>query len=122
EGVRETAPRVDTRARLGFSDENHLLLFLGRLVDENGIEDLLAAVSFLRHNRPHLRLLIAGTGHRKRDVATRIRSEGLGGVARMIGPVQGQEKLDLLAAADVMVRSSWHEVFPEAYLEALSVG
>jgi len=122
EGVQETAPRADTRARLGITDKNDVLLFLGRLVDENGIDDLLAAVSFLRHNRPDLRLLIAGTGHRKKDVATRIRNEGLAEVARMIGPVRGQEKLDLLAAADVMVRSSWHEVFPEAYLEALSVG
>ena len=40
----------------------------------------------------------------------------------MIGAVRGQEKLDLLAAADVMVRTSSHEVFPEAYLESLSVG
>jgi len=40
----------------------------------------------------------------------------------MIGPIRGQEKLDLLAAADLMVRCSRHEVFPEAYLESLSVG
>jgi glycosyltransferase involved in cell wall biosynthesis len=46
----------------------------------------------------------------------------LGEAVQMIGPVRGQDKLDLLAAADVMVRSSLHEVFPEAYLEALSVG
>ena len=47
---------------------------------------------------------------------------GEAGAIRMIGAVRGQEKLDLLAAADLMVRTSTHEVFPEAYLEALSVG
>jgi glycosyltransferase involved in cell wall biosynthesis len=92
------------------------------VVEENGIKDLLAAMSLLRQNRPNLRLLIAGAGNRERDVTTRIRSEGLGEAVQMIGPVRGQDKLDLLAAADVMVRSSLHEVFPEAYLEALSVG
>jgi glycosyltransferase involved in cell wall biosynthesis len=69
-----------------------------------------------------LRLLIAGAGDRERRVANGILSAGLGGAVRMIGAVRGQEKLDLLAAADVMVRTSTHEVFPEAYLESLSVG
>jgi glycosyltransferase involved in cell wall biosynthesis len=122
EGVRHAAPRANTRARFGITEENQLLLFLGRVVEENGIKDLLAAMSLLRQNRSNLRLLIAGAGNRERDVTTRIRSEGLAEAVQMIGPVRGQDKLDLLAAADVMVRSSLHEVFPEAYLEALSVG
>ena len=122
DGPKHTAPREGTRARLGVGELDHLLLFLGRLVDENGIDDLLAAVSYLRRERPNLRLVIAGVGSRERDVATRIRQEGLDRVVRMIGSVRGQEKLDLLAAADLLVRASRHEVFPEAYLEALSVG
>ena len=47
---------------------------------------------------------------------------GEAGAIRMVGAVRGQEKLDLMAAADLMVRTSTHEVFPEAYIEALSVG
>jgi glycogen synthase len=122
DGRKHTAPRDVTRARLGITERHHLLLFLGRLVDENGIDDLLAAMSFLGHNHPNLQLMIAGAGTREREIAARIRRGGLDEVVRMIGPVRGQEKLDLLAAADLMVRASRHEVFPEAYLEALSVG
>jgi glycosyltransferase involved in cell wall biosynthesis len=122
EGVKGTVPRDQTRARLEVGLEEEFLLFLGRLVVENGLNDLLAAFSLLRQNRPRLRLLIAGTGDCEMEVSTRIEREGWNDRVRMIGAVRGQEKLDLLAAADLMVRCSRHEVFPEAYLEALSVG
>jgi glycosyltransferase involved in cell wall biosynthesis len=121
-GVRKAAPTSDTRARLGIQPDEKLLLFLGRLVEENGIGDLLATVAQLRQDRPQIRLLIAGSGDREKDVERRIRMQGLGETVRMIGRLRGQEKLDVLAAAEVMVRASRHEVFPEAYIEALSVG
>jgi len=122
DGVKRTIPRNDVRARWAVAADAELLVFLGRLVEENGIDDLLAAVSVLRQNRPRLRLMIAGAGDRERDVATTIERSELKEAVRMVGAVRGQEKLDLLAAADLMVRASRHEVFPEAYLEALSVG
>lgn len=122
DGVKYTLPRGELRSKLGFGPDDELLLFLGRLVEENGIENLMAAFSILRQNRGRLYMIIAGAGDRERDVATRIESNGWESCVRMIGSVRGQEKLDMLAAADVMVRTSRHEVFPEAYLEALSVG
>jgi len=122
EGVKHTLPREEVRSRLGFEPDDELLLFLGRVVQENGIENLMAAFAILRQNRPRLHMMIAGAGDREEEVAKRIESNSWKGCVRMIGSVRGQEKLDLLAAADLMVRTSRHEVFPEAYLEALSVG
>ncbi len=125
DGVKETRRREVTRARLGVGCEAPLLLFLGRIVEENGIEDLMTAFARVCETRASACLVIAGTGDREEHVRSRIRSLGMGGAdgaIRLIGAVRGQEKLDLLAAADLMVRTSTHEVFPEAYLEALSVG
>jgi len=125
EGVKQTGPRNVTRRRFGIAPEASLILFLGRLVEENGIEDLMTAFARVHDTRASACLVIAGTGDREEHVHSRIRSLGMGGVdgaIRMIGAVRGQEKLDLLAASDLMVRTSTHEVFPEAYLEALSVG
>jgi glycosyltransferase involved in cell wall biosynthesis len=122
DGVKRTIAREEVRARLAIGPDDELLVFLGRLVEENGIKDLLAALSLLRQNRPRLRLVIAGAGDRETDVMRMIERSGLRDSVRLVGAVRGQEKLDLLAAADLMVRVSRHEVFPEAYLEALSVG
>lgn len=122
EGVRETAPRWETRSRFGVGKDEHLLLFLGRLVVENGLEKTLEAFTRLRQTRSKLRMLIAGSGDQEAKIAKLIRKLDVNDEVRMIGAVRGQAKLDLLAASDVMIRCSRHEVFPEAYLESLSVG
>ncbi|MEA2624323.1 MAG: teichuronic acid biosynthesis glycosyltransferase TuaC [Candidatus Binatota bacterium] len=122
-GVRRAAEaRATIRFRLGTPAETPVLLFLGRLVRENGICELLEAFQRLREDAPDARLWIAGSGDREARIRKRIGSLGIGGSVQMLGARRGQDKLDLLAAADVMVRTSRHEVFPEAYLEALSVG
>ncbi|HTL92576.1 MAG TPA: glycosyltransferase family 4 protein, partial [Steroidobacteraceae bacterium] len=122
QGVREVAPRDETRLRFGIEKHEQLLLFLGRLVEENGLEETLEAFVHLKQNRAGLRMLIAGTGNQQAQVAEKIRELNVSNEVRMIGAMRGQTKLDLLAAADLMVRSSRHEVFPEAYLESFSVG
>ena len=122
QGIREVAPPAETRGRIGIGQSERLLLFLGRLVEENGLKESLEAFAHLRQNRANVRLLIAGTGDQKAQITEKIRKLDLGNEVRMIGAVRGQEKFDLLAAADLVIRSSRHEVFPEAYLEALSVG
>ena len=40
----------------------------------------------------------------------------------MIGPVLGDIKNQLIKRADLMIRTSYHEVFPITYLEAMSFG
>ncbi len=121
-GVSAAAERGVTRARLGIGPTIPCLVFLGRIVRENGLPDLLEAVAHLKKGFPDAKLLIAGGGDSEAEVAERIRFLQLESVVTRLGPVRGQEKLDLLAAADLLVRTSRHEVFPEAYLEALSVG
>lgn len=122
EGVKQSAPRDETRARLGIAQNERVLLFLGRLVEENGITNLLDSFVLLRQNHPNLKLLIAGSGDRETELTTRIWNEGMTRMVKMLGSIRGQEKLDVVAAVDLLVRASHHEVFPEAYLEALSVG
>lgn len=121
-GVLETAPRAETRARLGISEALPCLLFLGRIVGENVLIELVTALRRVREGGLEAMLLIAGSGNREAEVEEKIRALGLRDAVRWLGPLRGAEKFDVLAAADVMVRTSRHEVFPEAYLEALSVG
>jgi glycosyltransferase involved in cell wall biosynthesis len=121
-GVVETAPRAETRARFGISEALPCLLFLGRIVEENVLTELVTAFRRVRDGGLEAMLLIAGSGNREAEVEEKIRALGVQDAVRWLGPLRGAEKFDVLAAADVMVRTSRHEVFPEAYLEALSVG
>jgi len=118
----EPFSRAGRRERLGLGADQPVLLFLGRLIEENGIVDLLKAVVHVRQRIPEVRLVIAGSGDRETEVTETIRSLGLDSSVRQVGAVRGERKLDWIEAADLVVRTSYHEVYPEAYLEALSVG
>lgn len=121
-GVIAAADREQTRAKWNVPHGAPCLLFLGRIVGENVLTELVAAVHHVRAGGVKAILLIAGSGDRQAEVEETVRALGLGDAVRWLGSLRGAAKYDALAAADLMVRTSRHEVFPEAYLEALSVG
>ena len=97
-----------------------LVLYLGKLTPRKGVETLVHA--FNRIPDPGARLVIAGNdmgaGGRLHDA---IASTDDGRVMR-IGLLRGRERLDALAAADVVVYPSRDEVFGLVPLEALLCG
>jgi len=94
--------------------------FLGRLLKENGIMDLLKAMMYLK-GKP-IKLFIAGNGNLENPIREYIRKEQLQDTVKLLGIVRGQDKIALLQNADISIRTSYHEVFPVAYLEAISYG
>lgn len=64
----EELPRVSEaevraeRARWGFRDEDIVVGFMGRLVEEKGPEDVIRAVGIARAADPRLKLLVVGSG------------------------------------------------------------
>lgn len=96
------------------------ILFMGRLVKENGLLDLLEAVKILG-DRP-IKLLIAGNGNLEGVVREFINKEGLQEKVKMLGIVKGADKLYLIKHVNLSIRTSYHEVFPVAYLESIAFG
>jgi len=96
------------------------ILFMGRLVKENGLLDLLEAVKILG-DRP-IKLLIAGNGNLEGTVREFIDKEGLQDKVKMLGIVTGADKLYLIKHVNLSIRTSYHEVFPVAYLESIAFG
>ena len=98
-----------------------LVLYLGKLTPRKGLDVLLDA--FHRLPRPEAILAIAGNdmGSGAMVDAT-IAALGLGARARRIGLLAGSSRLDALAAADVVVYPSQHEVFGLVAVEALMCG
>lgn len=96
------------------------VLFLGRLIQENGVMDLLAAIKLVAGER--VKLLIAGNGDLEPAIRRYIEQEALHDHIELLGIVTGEGKQTLLKNVDLVIRTSYHEVFPVAYLEALSYG
>jgi glycosyltransferase involved in cell wall biosynthesis len=96
------------------------LLFMGRLIEENGLLDLLEAVKILRE-KP-VRLLIAGSGNLEARVRDFVVKENLQDKITLLGVVKGGDKQFLIGSVGLSIRTSYHEVFPVAYLESIAAG
>jgi len=96
------------------------ILFMGRLIEENGVNDLLEAIRRLKNE--NLRLYIAGNGNLEKKIAGFIEEEQLQKKITLLGVIKGPDKQYLIRNVDLSIRTSYHEVFPVAYLESVSVG
>lgn len=109
-------------------DEAPVLLFLGRLTEKKGLEDLLRAVNELRREQRRFTLVIAGDGELRPALTARIRELDLEEFIRMPGFVAGEQKRAYLNAADVVVVPSIEtasgdvEGLPVALMEGMAAG
>lgn len=122
-GIEEAQADPRRRARLrraiGLSEEDALLLFLGRLHHEKGPDLLAGALERLRDVRPAgWRAAFVGDGPLRESMARRLADLGdrvlVIGARRFVGP--------WLDAADLLVLPSREEGMPVAALEAMMRG
>lgn len=105
-----------------------LLLFLGRLVEEKGLRDLLDALSIIAPARPDLRLLVLGEGQDHESLRTHAEAIGVAAQVRFLGWVGSEQVPAYLAAADTLVGPSkraengWMEAQGLVFAEAMAVG
>jgi glycosyltransferase involved in cell wall biosynthesis len=101
-----------------------LVLFLSRLDPKKGLDLLLAAFARVREKHPHAALVIAGDGDPTFIAALKQDSKrfGLDGGISWTGFLQGEEKLAVLADADIFVLPSYSENFGVAVVEAMAAG
>jgi glycosyltransferase involved in cell wall biosynthesis len=95
------------------------LLFIGWLIKEKGIFELLEACQTLSR-KYNFRLIIAGKGHAEEDCRAFVRSHGLENIIEFTGWVDGEAKEILLTDSDILVLPSWEEGFPNAIIEAMA--
>lgn len=102
--------------------EDDVILFLGRLHPIKGVDRLLSAFSALQDRYPCARLVIAGPDEFGIEAGFRseARSSGLPDRVFFPGMVEGDEKLDLLARANLFCLPSQAEGFSLTILEALA--
>lgn len=109
------------RARHPQLADKKICLFLSRLHEKKGLRHLVEAWARLAKDYAGWHLAIAGPDDGF-ETETRRMIEGLGieGVASLVGPQFGPQKLQALAAADAFVLPSFSEGFAMAILEAMA--
>ena len=113
------------RLRYGLTDEQRLIVCVGRLKERKGIRELLAAFSALRPRERNLRLVVAGTVSSASaayfDSLRRRRAElGYEDLVTFDETVVADQIPFLMAAADIVAQPSYEEGLGLAVLEAMA--
>jgi len=119
--ARAVAIREKYRKKNGF-----LVVFVGRLVEEKGIGDLIEAVAIFKEKSPEVTAMIVGEGQDRPMFESQVKEKGLEDSVVFLGWVAPEKVPFYLAAADVFVgpsrpaRDGWIEAQGLTFLEAMS--
>ena len=109
--------RKEVRAELGYTDENVVFTFLGRLKTEKGIREILSAFNMLVEERPAARLLLLGRDEENcKEWLKDYPNIGNGAKVNFYGFTK--EPYRMLQAGDVYLLPSYREGFGMSVLEA----
>lgn len=97
-------------------------VFVGWLVAEKGVLELIEACQRLHSSGLTFHLVIVGGGTLHDELAESIASAGLEEVVSMTGWVDPSEVADHMQKADVFVLPTYFEGFPNALIEAFALG
>lgn len=114
-------PREAARAALDIDTEAELVVYVGRLVPEKGLRELLDAAAMLAPQRPRLRLALIGDGPMRAELEGRLAADPSLRVA-LPGALGPQEVARWMAAADLVTLPSYSEGHPNVLVEALACG
>ena len=98
------------------------VLYVGRVVYEKGIRELIDAFARVCEGTEGVDLLVAGTGYAMEDMRRRAERMGIGPRVRFLGWVDHDDLIPLYKEACVVVLPSFSEGLPYAMLEAMAAG
>ena len=101
---------------------NHNIVFVGRLVQEKGVELLVRAFAKLVERIPEARLFLVGDGPEKSHLQYLAERMGIAGRIIFTGFVPHSKVRDFLREASVFVLPSRFEGLPNALLQAMAAG
>ena len=104
-----------------FPDVGHpRVLYVGRLVDQKGVDTLISAVTRMRSSEA--RVLLVGDGPKRAELELAIRRHGLEKRVRITGFRAHREIPAILQHADIFCLPSRYEELSSALLEAMHAG
>jgi len=110
------------RKKLGFAKTDPMLLTMGRVAGEKNLSFLLDVMHLLKKKQPRAKLVIAGAGPGLGDLQTECKLRKLDKRVLFVGYVQGQDWVDMYAAADLHLLASVTETQGLTLTEAMAAG
>jgi glycosyltransferase involved in cell wall biosynthesis len=119
----DAAVLARTRRDLGLPDDAPVVGFVGRLVAEKGVRELLQAARSVLERVPRTRFLLIGpVDTEKPDALTPAVARAYGVEAACVFPGMREDMPELYGLMDVFVLPSHREGFPRALMEASAMG
>jgi 1,2-diacylglycerol 3-alpha-glucosyltransferase len=103
-------------------DKYELLLYMGRLAKEKGLDFLIRTFAKIVAERPQARLMLVGDGPYRRGLENLVQSLGLFNKVIFTGLVPHEEIPDYASAADLFVFSSVTDTQGLVLVEAMAAG
>jgi glycosyltransferase involved in cell wall biosynthesis len=116
----DPAGRAVLRAEIGVAEAALVFLFVGRIVRDKGVFDLLEAFAPLSARHGQWELWMVGPDEAGLQTALQAEGARLGARIRWLGPTPSPEQY--MAAANVLVLPSYREGFGSAIIEAAACG
>lgn len=113
--------RNEARAALRLDADAELVVYVGRLVPEKGLRELLDAMATLAPQRPKLQLALVGEGPMRTELDARI-AAGPALRVHLPGAQGPHEVARWMAASDLVTLPSYSEGHPNVLVEALACG
>jgi glycosyltransferase involved in cell wall biosynthesis len=98
------------------------LLFLGMMVRDKGVYDLIEVARQVRDAVPEVRFTLGGDGPEIEQVRAAVRAAGVGDFVATPGWIGGEDLARAFARATVFSLPSYNEGFPVCIVEAMVVG
>jgi 1,2-diacylglycerol 3-alpha-glucosyltransferase len=113
-----------SRADFGFSEDDILLVFSGRIAPEKNLEFLLQSFAGVSQILPNVQLLIIGGGQKEHveEIKPLPNELGIQARVRFVGMIPYDQLPSYLAMCDAFVTASVTEVHPLSVIEGMATG
>jgi glycosyltransferase involved in cell wall biosynthesis len=114
--------RNNIRKQYGVSPDEKLILFVGRLVPQKGVEHLINAFPIIQRKHYSAKLLISGEGWSKSQLENIASSIDSYNRIQFLGFIPDLERVKLMMSSDILVIPSVYEPFGIVALEGMAAG
>ncbi len=118
----ENVPVTELKGKYGYSDDDKVLLFIGRLIEEKEPIRMIEILSEVRKKDNRYKLLMVGKGELKQAVENKVSELNLADYVQMIAQIPNSDIWELYRFADAFVNLNQQEIFGMAILEAMYYG
>ncbi|PVX25832.1 MAG: glycosyltransferase [Candidatus Bathyarchaeum sp.] len=117
-----SADRGAVRQRYGVGWGEKLILCVGRLVPQKGVEYFIRAIPAIAKSYPEAKYIIVGEGWSRDILEAEARASGHADKIKFTGFAPDKEVIELMTSADVLVVPSIYEPFGIVALEGMATG